>query len=63
MWTIVHPWISQCSKSYSMSRGRLVCTGAALLGSQALLLPPQTVPIVYIPLKDYEVVALQQMSS
>lgn len=63
MWTIVHPLISQCSKSFSMSRGRLVGMGSTLVGSQVLLLPPKTIPIVYIPLKDYEVVALQQLSS
>lgn len=65
MWTIVQPLISQCSKSFNVAkRGRLFVPGATtLLGSQVLLLPKQlSVPLVYLPLKDYEVVALQQLS-
>lgn len=60
MWTIVHPLISQCSKSFNLTRGRVFGPRATLLGSQVIQLPPKK---GYLPLKDYEIVALQQLSS
>ncbi len=64
MWTIVHPMLSQCCKSLKASKGPLIGTGAAFLGSTQLLrLPRKSGPLVLIPLKDYEVIALQQLTS
>jgi hypothetical protein len=62
MWTIVHPFVSQCYQAAGMARNRLVGSGAALVASHCLLRPLMAVPLVYVPLKDYEVVGLQQLS-
>lgn len=59
MWTLVHPLVSQCYQA----RIRLFGTGAALTASHCVLRAVVAVPLVYMPLKDYEVVALQQLSS
>lgn len=62
MWTLVAPLVSQCCKTVvlQLSKGRLLSTGgaAAVLGSKSMWAPS----MVYIPLKDVEVVALQQLS-
>ena len=62
MWTIVHPFVSQCCQAAGMARARLVGSGAAVMASHCLLRSVVAVPLVYVPLKDYEVVGLQQLS-
>lgn len=60
MWTLVAPLFSQCGKSLQLGKGRLLGTGAVVLGSQARA--SKRAPLVYIPLKDVEVIALQLLS-
>ena len=58
----MHPFVSKCFQAAGAARNRLLGSGAAVLASQCLLRPALAVPLVYVPLKDYEVVGLQQLS-
>ncbi len=60
MWTLVAPLLSQSAKSLQLSKGRLLGIGAAALGFQARA--SKRTPLVFTPLKDVEVFALQQLS-
>jgi hypothetical protein len=60
MWTLVAPLLWQCGKSLQLSKGRLLGTGAAALGAKVGA--SKRAPLVYVPLKDVEVVALLQLS-
>ena len=62
MWTLVHPFVTQCYQAAGVARIRLLGSGAALVASHCALRAAVAVPLVYMPLKDYEVVALQQLS-
>lgn len=54
------PLFAQGCKSLQCSKNRVLGTGAIVLGSQART--TKCAPLVYVPLKDFEVVALQQLS-
>lgn len=43
-----------------MSKGRLIGAGTAVLGAQART--SKRAAVVYLPLKDVEIIALQQLS-
>lgn len=62
MWTLVHPIVSQCYQAAGAARIRLLGTGAVLTASHCVLRAAVAVPLVYMPLKDYEVVGLQHLS-
>lgn len=62
MWTIVHPLVSQCYQAAGVVRIRLLDSGAALMASHCVLRAAVAAPLVYMPLKDYELVGLQQLS-
>lgn len=62
MWTLVHPLVSQCYQAAGVARVRLLGSGAALMAAHCAMRAAVAVPLVYKPLNDYEVVALQQLS-
>jgi hypothetical protein len=59
MWMLIVPLVWQCGKSLQLSKGRLLGTGAAVLGTKVGA--SKRAPLVYVPLKDVEVVALLQL--
>lgn len=67
MWTVVRPLVCRfyhAAASVARRNGVLGSGAALVVSSQGLqqLRPAMAVPLVYTPLKDYEVVGLQQLS-